>query len=62
MGENSGIQWTDHTFNPWVGCTKISPGCAHCYAEEYDRRVLRDPAGGDPSEWREDLRVREFPR
>jgi protein gp37 len=34
MAENSKIQWTDHTFNPWIGCTKVSPGCAHCYAEE----------------------------
>ncbi|MEK9505135.1 DUF5131 family protein [Gaopeijia maritima] len=33
MAENSGIQWTDHTFNPWWGCTKVSPGCANCYAE-----------------------------
>lgn len=33
MGENSSIQWTDHTFNPWIGCTKVSPGCANCYAE-----------------------------
>lgn len=29
----SDIQWTDHTFNPWTGCAKISAGCAHCYAE-----------------------------
>lgn len=33
MGENSKIEWTDHTFNPWIGCAKVSPGCAHCYAE-----------------------------
>lgn len=33
MSENSKIGWTDHTFNPWIGCTKVSPGCAHCYAE-----------------------------
>lgn len=33
MGENSGIQWTDATFNPWVGCTHVSPGCENCYAE-----------------------------
>jgi protein gp37 len=33
MGENSNIEWTDHTFNPWVGCQKVSPGCDHCYAE-----------------------------
>src|SRR3989304_2084237 len=33
MGERTGITWTDHTFNPWIGCTKISAGCANCYAE-----------------------------
>jgi len=33
MGENSKIEWTDHTFNPWVGCQKVSPGCDRCYAE-----------------------------
>lgn len=38
MAENSGIEWTDHTFNPWIGCTKVSPGCEHCYAEAFARR------------------------
>lgn len=33
MSENSAISWTDHTFNPWIGCTKVSPACDHCYAE-----------------------------
>lgn len=33
MGENSKIEWTDHTFNPWIGCQKVSPGCDRCYAE-----------------------------
>lgn len=33
MGENSKIEWTDHTFNPWMGCQKVSAGCDHCYAE-----------------------------
>ncbi len=33
MSENSNIEWTTHTFNPFIGCTKVSPGCAHCYAE-----------------------------
>ena len=33
MGVNSNIEWTDHTFNPWIGCTKVSPACDHCYAE-----------------------------
>lgn len=31
--ENSKIEWTDHTFNPWTGCTKVSDGCKNCYAE-----------------------------
>ena len=31
--ENSKIEWCDHTFNPWIGCTKVSDGCKHCYAE-----------------------------
>lgn len=31
--ENSKIEWCDHTFNPWMGCTRVSPGCQHCYAE-----------------------------
>jgi protein gp37 len=33
MGENSKIEWCDSTFNPWVGCQKVGPGCDHCYAE-----------------------------
>jgi protein gp37 len=32
MAENSKIEWCDHTFNPWIGCTKVSPGCTNCYA------------------------------
>jgi protein gp37 len=32
MGENSAIEWTTHTFNPWQGCTRLSPACDHCYA------------------------------
>lgn len=38
MAENSAIEWTDHTFNPWVGCTKVGPGCDHCYAEAWAKR------------------------
>lgn len=38
MAENSKIEWTDHTFNPWTGCTKVSPGCDHCYAEGWAKR------------------------
>jgi protein gp37 len=33
MAERSAIEWCDSTFNPWVGCTKVSPACDHCYAE-----------------------------
>jgi protein gp37 len=32
MGERTGIQWTNHTFNPWIGCAEVSPACDHCYA------------------------------
>jgi len=45
MGENSNIQWTHHTFNPWIGCTKVSPGCANCYAETLRKRFGRDEWG-----------------
>lgn len=38
MAENSKIEWTDHTFNPWIGCQKVSPGCDHCYAESLSKR------------------------
>lgn len=37
MAENSKIEWTDHTFNPWIGCTNVSPACDNCYAEAWDR-------------------------
>lgn len=39
MAENSKISWTDHTFNPWWGCVKVSPACDHCYAEGFAKRV-----------------------
>lgn len=38
MAENSKIQWTTHTFNPWRGCTKVSDGCTNCYAETMSGR------------------------
>lgn len=41
MAENSNIEWTRHTFNPWIGCTKVGPGCDHCYAEAWDARGLQ---------------------
>ena len=38
MGANSKIEWCDSTFNPWRGCTKVSAGCANCYAETMSHR------------------------
>lgn len=49
MGRNSSIEWTHHTFNPWWGCTKVSPGCEHCYAETWARRVGEDIWGAKQS-------------
>lgn len=39
MAENSHIEWTDATWNPVTGCTKVSPGCKHCYAERLANRL-----------------------
>lgn len=39
MSDNTAIEWTDSTFNPWTGCTKVSPACDHCYAEAWSRRA-----------------------
>lgn len=44
MGESSVIEWTDSTWNPWRGCDKVSPGCAHCYMFTDQRRYGRDPS------------------
>ena len=38
MGQDTKIQWADHTFNPWRGCTKVAAGCANCYAEALSKR------------------------
>ena len=46
MASKSAIEWTESTWNPLTGCTKISPGCAHCYAE---RMALRLQAMGQPN-------------
>jgi protein gp37 len=62
MAENSKIEWTDHTFNPWIGCTKVSPACDHCYAEAWNKRFKGDNWGphadrrrtktwGNPLKW-----------
>ena len=64
MGENSKIEWTHHTFNPWIGCAKVSPGCAHCYAEELMATRYNRVEWGEngtrvktgPSNWRKPLK------
>lgn len=64
MGERTGIAWTDHTFNPWWGCAKVSAGCKNCYAETLSARFHGDRlwgVGGDrkiasEATWREPLK------
>lgn len=65
MGANSKIEWTDHTWNPWIGCTKVSPACDHCYAEALmdhrqgrvrwgtgeDRSKTAESTWNDPIRW-----------
>jgi protein gp37 len=55
MSGTSRIEWTDATWNPVRGCTKISPGCAHCYAETFAERFRGVP--GHPYEQGFDLRL-----
>lgn len=43
MGDTTGIEWTEATWNPWHGCTQVSPGCAHCYMFRQKRRYGQDP-------------------
>src|SRR5216110_866998 len=55
MSVHSSIEWTDATWNPIRGCTKISPGCAHCYAETFAERFRGVP--NHPYELGFDLRL-----
>jgi protein gp37 len=55
MSDNSSIEWTDATWNPVRGCTKISPGCAHCYAETFAERFRG--VAGHPDEQGFDLKL-----
>lgn len=72
MGEVSAIEWTDSTWNPVVGCTKVSPGCDNCYAERFMERfrgveghvfeggfdlTLREEALVLPERWRRPRRI-----
>ena len=56
MAERSSIEWTEATWNPMTGCTKVSPGCAHCYAETFAERFRGVP--GHPYERGFDLQLR----
>src|SRR5437867_10453131 len=55
MSQHSDIEWTDATWNPVRGCTKISPGCKHCYAETFAERFRG--VKGHPYEQGFDLRL-----
>lgn len=65
MGEQTAIEWTDATWNPWYGCSKVSPGCAHCYMFRDQTRYGRDPEivtrsktkFTEPLRWKEGRRV-----
>jgi protein gp37 len=63
MAEHTNVSWCDHTFNTVWGCVKISPGCAHCYADTFSRRVGLDVWGPGkprrtfgPKHWAEPLK------
>lgn len=71
MGQNSTIEWTDHTFNPWWGCVRVSDGCKHCYAEalakryglqiwgvETERRFMSDGHWKQPHKWNKEAQRR----
>lgn len=76
MGETTAIEWTDHTFNGWWGCSRVSPGCTNCYAETFakrtghavwgkgsERRFFGDAHWAEPLKWERDAAAgdrREF--
>lgn len=70
MAEHTEIAWCNSTFNPWIGCTKVSPGCAHCYAErDFDlRKHVAKWGAGQPRHrtseayWRQPLKWNEARR
>lgn len=67
MTQNTKIEWAHHTFNPWWGCARVSPGCEHCYAESFakrtghkvwgaasERRFFGDAHWREPIKWNRD--------
>lgn len=74
MGEKTGIEWCDATFNPWWGCTKVSPACTNCYAESSSkrfghsiwgdkapRRFLGEKHWSEPLRWNEKAKASREP-
>lgn len=72
MARNSGVEWCDHTHNPWWGCEKTSPACAHCYAAEFanwlapglwgkdaPRKMQSDKTWEQPLKWNASARRRK---
>lgn len=66
MGENSNISWCDHSWNPWQGCHKVSPGCQKCYMFRDKKRYGQDPENihrssvatfSAPLKWKDPARV-----
>src|SRR5690348_2638317 len=72
MGLRSSIEWTESTWNPVTGCTKVSPGCKHCYAERMAKRLhamgtpayengfkltLQEQVLGHPLKWKKPQRI-----
>jgi protein gp37 len=57
MGKETGISWTDHTFNLVWGCERVSPGCAHCYAADLSARYGFDVWGKGPKHGKGDRRT-----
>lgn len=60
MGANTKIEWATHSYNPWHGCTKVSPACDHCYAETLAKRVGFSETGSKFPIWGKDTDRRFF--
>jgi protein gp37 len=74
MGDTTGISWTDKTFNPWWGCSRVSPACRFCYADAQakryghevwrrhgDRRMLSDANWAKPLKWNREAEAAGIP-
>lgn len=57
MGDRTAIEWTEATWNPVTGCSKVSPGCAHCYAEALSLRFGRSRSPWIPANVKENVRL-----